>query len=62
MLLLTKRSQKKLKRKKEKNTQRTSLVVRWLRISLPTQGTRVCSLAGEDSTSRRTTTPVCHNH
>ena len=27
MLLLTKRSLKKLKRKKEKNTQRTSLVV-----------------------------------
>ena len=28
----------------------TSLVVQWLRIRLPMQGTRVCSLAQEDST------------
>ena len=36
---------------------RTSLVVQWLRICLPTQGTWVRSLLQEDSTSCRPTKP-----
>ena len=36
---------------------RTSLVVQWLRIHLPMQGTRVQSLVQEDPTSRRATNP-----
>ena len=38
----------------------TSLVVQWLRIRLPMQGTRVQSLAREDSTSLRATKPMRH--
>ena len=41
---------------------RTSLVVQWLRICLPMQGTRVQSLVQEDPTCHRTTKPVCHNY
>ena len=41
---------------------RTSLVVQWLRIYLPGQGTRVWSLVWEDSTWHRATTPLSHNH
>ena len=40
---------------------RTSLVVQWLRIHLPTQGTWVRALVQEDPTCRGTTKPVCHN-
>ena len=40
----------------------TSLVVQWLRIHLPMQGTRVRSLIWEDPTCRGTTKPVRHNY
>ena len=40
----------------------TSLVVQWLRIRLPMQGTQVGSLVQEDSTCRRATKPVRHNY
>ena len=39
----------------------TSLVVQWLRIHLPMQGTQVRSLVGEDPTCCRATKPLCHN-
>ena len=40
----------------------TCLVVQWLRIHLPMQGTRVQALVREDPTCRRTTKPVHHNY
>ena len=40
----------------------TSLVVQWLRIRLPVQGTRVRALVREDPTCRRATKPVCCNY
>ena len=40
----------------------TSLVVQWLRIRLPMQGTRVRSLVWEDPTCCGATKPVCHNY
>ena len=40
----------------------TSLVVQWLRISLLMQGTRVQSLAQEDSTCLGATKPMCRNY
>ena len=40
----------------------TSLVVQWLRILLPIQGTQVRALVQEDPTCRRATKPVCHNY
>ena len=39
----------------------TSLVVQWLRIRLPVQGTRVPSLVREDPTCCGATKLVCHN-
>ena len=39
---------------------RTSLVVQWLRIRLPMQGTRVRALVREDPTCRGATKPMCH--
>ena len=45
-----------------KNTWRTSLVVQWLRIHLPMQGTRVWALIQEDPTCCGATKPVCHNY
>ena len=41
---------------------RASLVVQWLRIRLPMQGTRVPALVREDSTCRGATKPVSHNY
>ena len=41
---------------------RTSLVVLWLRIRLPMQGTWVRSLVQEDSTCRRAANPVSYNY
>ena len=38
------------KRLESRNTNKTSLVVQWLRIPLPMQGTQVQSLLQEDST------------
>ena len=45
-----------------KQEMRISLVVQWLRIYLPMQGTRVWSLVWEDSTCLGTTKSVCHNY
>ena len=39
-----------------------SLVVQWLRICLPMQGTRVRALVWEDPTCRGATSPVSHNY
>ena len=41
---------------------RASLVVQWLRICLPTQGTRVRALVREDPTCHGATKPVHHNY
>ena len=41
---------------------RASLVAQWLRICLPTQGTRVRALVREDPTCRGATKPVRHNY
>ena len=41
---------------------RTSLVVQWVRICLPTQGTWVQSLVQKHPTCHRATKPVCHNY
>ena len=40
----------------------TSLVVQWLRICLPMQGTRVRALVQEDPTCRGATKPMRHNY
>ena len=40
----------------------TSLVVQWLRIRLPMQGTQVRSLVQEDPTCRGATKPMRHNY
>ena len=40
----------------------TSLVVQWLRICLPMQGTRVRALVWEDPTCHGATKPVRHNY
>ena len=39
-----------------------SLVVQWLRICLPMQGTRVRALVWEDPTCRGATSPMSHNY
>ena len=50
-------------RTKDKNKQRgTSLVVQWLRIRLPMQGTWIRSLVRDDPTCHGATKPVCHNY
>ena len=41
---------------------RASLVVQWLRIRLPMQGTQVCALVREDPTCCGATKPVRHNY
>ena len=41
---------------------RSSLVVQWLRICLPMQGTRVRALVREDPTCHGATKPTCHNY
>ena len=41
---------------------RASLVVEWLRICLPVQGTRVQSLVWEDPACHGAAKPVCHNY
>ena len=38
-----------------------SLVVKWLRVCLPMQGTQVRALVWEDPTCRGATRPVSHN-
>ena len=44
-----------------KRYMRTSLMVQWLRICLPVQGTQVWSLVQEDSTCLVATKPTCHD-
>ena len=46
----------------QKEKDRASLVVQWLRICLPMQGTRVRALVREDPTCCGATTPVHHNY
>ena len=46
----------------QKVSGRTALVAQWLRIRLPTQGTRVRALVWEDLTCRGATKPVRHNY
>ena len=46
----------------QKLAQGAPLVVQWLIICLPTQGTRVRALVREDPTCRRATKPACHNY
>ena len=46
----------------ESYSARASLVVQWLRIRLPMQGTRVRALVREDATCRGATKPVRHNY
>ena len=41
---------------------RASLMVQWLRICLPMQGTQVQALVQEDPTCHGAATPVCHNY
>ena len=43
-------------------TDKTSLVVQWLRIYLPMHGTQVQSLVWDDSTCSRATRPMSHNY
>ena len=45
-----------------KNIQGTSLVVQWLRIRLPVQGTRVRALVREDPTCRGAAKPMRHDY
>ena len=45
----------------QKESCRASLVVQWLTVCLPIQGTRVQALVWEDPTSRRATGPVSHS-
>ena len=48
--------------KKKKNSSGSSLVVQWLRVCLPIQGTQVQPLVQEDPTCRVAAEPVCHNY
>ena len=48
--------------KQSKCPSRASLVVQWLRICLPMQGTRVRALAWEDPTCHGAARPVSHNY
>ena len=45
-----------------KSKLRAFLVVQWLRIHLPMQGTQVQALVREDPTCQAATKPVCHNY
>ena len=47
---------------KKKSMQGTSLVMQWLRIHLPMQGTWVRSLVWEDPTCPGATKPMYHNY
>ena len=46
----------------KKLSEGASLVVQWLRVCLPMQGTRVRALVWEDPTCRGATRPVGHNY
>ena len=45
-----------------KRYMRNSLMIQWLRLYLPMQGTQVRSLVQEDSTCLTATKPKCHNY
>ena len=60
--VVTSRWKSKKRKIKFKKWLRTYLVVQWLRIHLPMQGTQVRALVWEDPTCRRATKPVCHNY
>ena len=45
-----------------KKRKRASLIVQWLRIRLPMQGTRVRAVVWEDPTCRRAMKPVGYNY
>ena len=47
---------------KQSELYKTCLVVQWLRICLPVQGTRVQALVWEDLTCSQGTKPVRHNY
>ena len=47
---------------KQKQTHRASLVVQWLRICLPMQGTQVRALVREDPTCHGATKPEHHSY
>ena len=51
-----------LRAKTYKSLGGTSLVVQWLRMCLPMQGTQVRALVQEDPTCHGATEPVCHNY
>ena len=53
---------KNLKNNHQKTIKGASLVVHWLRIRLPMQGTQVRAPVQEDPTCRRAAEPVCHNY
>ena len=53
---------RKERKLKHKVTGKASLVAQWLRICLPTQGTRVRALVWEDPTCHGATGPVSHNY
>ena len=55
-------TERKLGKKQTRGDYWTSLVVQWLRIRLPVQGTQVRALVWEDPTWRGATKPVCHNY
>ena len=46
----------------QESNERASLVVKWLRIRVPTQGTWVLALVREDPTCCGATKPLCHNY
>ena len=46
----------------EKKVEWASLVVQWLGVRLPMQGTRVQALVRDDPTCRRATRPVSQNY
>ena len=56
------KAQNQQKEGDNKNQRGTSVVVQWLRICLPMQGTWVPALVQEDPTCRRATKPMCHNN
>ena len=59
---LLERANLKKKKQSKAKIHSASLVVQWLRIRLPMQGTQVWSLVWEDPTCHGTTKSVCHNY
>ena len=59
---LTQHKKQKKKNPSNKSCLGTSLVVQWLRICLPMQGTRVRALVQEDPTCCKATKPIRHSY